>query len=103
VAMRWARDTTEEKLPRLAVNVAAVDWLWVAVEEQCKRLVLELTLLNLRGFELCMTKTDALSPPRLARGNAVCGFPPHRGGYAATRALGGSVSGLPVHTGVLTH
>jgi hypothetical protein len=62
VAARRARDTTKEKLPSLATKAAAIDQQWVAVEEQCEHLVHELTLLNLRGSELCMTITGA--PPQ---------------------------------------
>jgi hypothetical protein len=61
VAVHQARDAAEAKLPSLAAKVVAVDQRWVAVEEQCEHLVHELTLLNLRGFELCMTITGAPS------------------------------------------
>jgi hypothetical protein len=55
VAVRQAQDTAEEKLPSLADKAVAADQQWVVVEEQCELLVHDLTLLNLRGFELCMT------------------------------------------------
>jgi hypothetical protein len=56
MAMRRARDATKEKIPNLA---AAAERQRVAAEEQCECLVHELTLLNLRGSELCMTTTSA--------------------------------------------
>jgi hypothetical protein len=62
VAARRARDMAEEKLPSLATKAATIDQQRVAVEEQCEHLVHELTLLNLRGSELCMTITGA--PPQ---------------------------------------
>jgi hypothetical protein len=35
------------------------------------------------------------------RGNVFCGGPTHRGGHVVIRALGGNVSGRPVHTRAL--
>jgi hypothetical protein len=59
VTMRRAWDVAVEKLPCLAAKAAATNQLLVVVEEQCERLVHELTLLNLRGSTLCMTITGA--------------------------------------------
>jgi hypothetical protein len=44
---------------------------------------------------------SAAGPP--TRGNAVCGGPPHRGGLAAIRTLGGDVASHPVYTQALVH
>jgi hypothetical protein len=64
VATCRAQDTAEGKLPSLATKVAAANRQRVAVEEQCERLVHDLTLHNLIGFELCMTIIGApLQPP----------------------------------------
>jgi hypothetical protein len=57
VAVRQAQDVAEDKIPNLAAKAAAAKWQWVATDEQWEHLVHELTLLNLRGFELCMTIT----------------------------------------------
>jgi hypothetical protein len=59
VATCQARDAAEEKFPDLVEKVAASNRRWVAVEEQCKRLVSEVTLLYLRGSELCTIMTGA--------------------------------------------
>jgi hypothetical protein len=61
VAARQAQDATEEKILSLVANTVVVEWQQLATEEQCERLVHELTLLNLRGSELCMSITD-ISP-----------------------------------------
>jgi hypothetical protein len=60
VATRRARDVAEEKFLSLSSNADATVRRQEVVEEQCKRLVHELTLLSLRGPELCMTITSAL-------------------------------------------
>jgi hypothetical protein len=45
-------DAAEAKLPSLVDKADATDQRWEGVEEQCKHLVNELTLLQLRGSEL---------------------------------------------------
>jgi uncharacterized protein (DUF111 family) len=60
VAACPAWEAVEEKLPSLAAKASAVDRRWVAAEEQCESLVHELTLLNLRGSELCVNISGAL-------------------------------------------
>jgi hypothetical protein len=60
VAACPAWDVVKEKLPSLAAKASAVDRRWVAAEEQCESLVHELTLLNLRGSELCVNISGAL-------------------------------------------
>jgi hypothetical protein len=60
-AMRQAQDAAEGKFLSLLALAAVGEWPGAAVEEQCKCLVHELTLLSLRGSELCMTIIGA--PP----------------------------------------
>jgi hypothetical protein len=54
----------EEKTLSLVAEVAMANQQWEATEEQCERLVHELTLLSIRGYEQCITITVAplLSP-----------------------------------------
>jgi hypothetical protein len=59
VTVRRAQDVAEEKVLSLAAEVAIADQRWEAPEEQCKCLAHELTLLSIRGSELCITITDA--------------------------------------------
>jgi hypothetical protein len=59
VAACQARDAAEEKFPDLVEKAATSNRRRVAVEEQCKHLVSEVTLLYLRGSELCTTMTVA--------------------------------------------
>jgi hypothetical protein len=58
----------EEKFSTLSAKAAAAERQWVAVEEQFKRLVHELTLLSLRGSVLCMTIIGALPQAPLYKG-----------------------------------
>jgi dGTP triphosphohydrolase len=64
VATRPAQDATKEKFPSVAAQAVMAHRRWEATEEQCECLVHELTLMSLRGSELCMTITSApLLPP----------------------------------------
>jgi hypothetical protein len=60
-AARRARDMAEEKILSPVAKAATTDQRWEAVEEQCECLVHELTLLSLRGSQLCMMITGV--PP----------------------------------------
>jgi hypothetical protein len=60
VATRQAQDVAKEKFLSLVSKAATAEWRWVATEEQCERLVHELTLMSLKGSELCMTITSTL-------------------------------------------
>jgi chromosome segregation ATPase len=71
MAARRAWDVAEEKISSLMTKAATTDQRWEAVEEQWERLVHELTLLSLRGSELCHhNRCPASRPP--ARWNALC-------------------------------
>jgi hypothetical protein len=62
VAAWRARDVAEEKILCLAEKTAAAEHRQIATEDQCERLVHKLTLLSLRGSELCMSITGV--PPQ---------------------------------------
>jgi hypothetical protein len=61
VTMCQAKDAVEEKILSLVSEVALANQRQEVAEEQCERLVHELTLLSIRGSELCITITGA--PP----------------------------------------
>jgi hypothetical protein len=66
---RWqAWDAAEEKIPSLEEKMAMAEQRGVAVEEQCERLVHELTLLSLWVSELCMSITGILPQASLHLG-----------------------------------
>jgi hypothetical protein len=68
VAAHRAREMTKEKFLSLSAKPVKDERRWVAIEEQCECLVHELTLLSLRGSELCMTITGAPSQAPLYEG-----------------------------------
>jgi hypothetical protein len=61
VTTRQAKDAVEEKILSLVSEVALANQRQEVAEEQCECLVHELTLLSIRGSELCITITGA--PP----------------------------------------
>jgi hypothetical protein len=66
---RWqAWDAAEEKILSLEEKTTMAEQRGVAVEEQCERLVHELTLMSLKGSELCMTITSTLPQAPLPEG-----------------------------------
>jgi hypothetical protein len=56
-----AKDAAEESISGLEAEVSMVHQRKEAAEEQCERLVHELTLLYIKGYELCIIITSA--PP----------------------------------------
>jgi hypothetical protein len=68
VVAHRAQETTKVKFQSLSPKPIAVERRRVEIEEQCERLVHELTLLSLRGSELCMTIIGAPSQASLYEG-----------------------------------
>jgi uncharacterized protein YigA (DUF484 family) len=58
---RQAWDAAEAELPNLVDKAATSDRRWERAKRQCECLVEELTLLQIRGSELCLTIVGA--PP----------------------------------------
>jgi hypothetical protein len=96
-AAHQAWGATEVKLPTLADKAATTYRRRVGVEEQCERLVHEITLLNLEGSKLCMTITGAPPQAPLHEGMRFVAAH-HTEVVMQLYALGNTVSGRPVHT-----
>jgi hypothetical protein len=59
VAVHREGDVTEEMVSSLATEAVMASQLREAVEEQCRRLAQELTLLSIRGSKMCITVTSS--------------------------------------------